>query len=87
MEEKNRNMDPEWKKNAKKLDAETAATLPKELLEKISGGRGDLVPYGDEYYEEIDTRCPFCCTKLWKLYTRYGEYEYTICHMCGYCKD
>ena len=49
-------------------------SLPKELLEKVSGG--------DTYSVCVDYECPYCNAYLLEWYHDRGEYSDFICMQC-----
>ena len=75
-------LDPEKKKEylrtAKKLDPKSIE-IPKELLDKVSGGYYD----DDEYLFEVWDQCHRCGAYLYGHICEYGFIDYFVCKACG----
>ena len=61
------------KKNAAQLDASSSKELPRELLDKVSGGDDDEIPVG---------RCPRCGDTLYVACEEGGLFYF--CKACHY---
>ena len=71
------------RKNAKKLDAESAKKLPKELLDKIGGG--DDIDWDEYWYVDTTFPCPNCGAMLYACESEAGlEYYYCLNYPCRY---